>query len=242
MAKADSNQQMNTETIRIPVMDGEQVSAVLSVPESYRDPGPVGVILAHGAGNDMHHPLLVSLSQGLAKAGYLTLRFNFLYREKGRPRPDRQKILEKTWSSVYWFLRDHPRYRPETIVAAGKSMGGRVAAQMVAESLLPVTHLIFLGYPLHPPGKSEKLRDSHFDQIETPMLFFAGTRDSLCDLAALNSVLEKLSASCELQIIQGGDHSFRLPKSADRTQEEVYEQILQKTLAWLELSSPNMSF
>ena len=227
---------MNTETIRIPVTDGEQVSAVLSLPESNLPPGPVGVILAHGAGNDMNHPLLVSLSQGLVKAGYLTLRFNFLYREKGRKRPDGQNILEKTWLSVYQFLQDHPRYRPETILAAGKSMGGRVAAQMVAEGLLPVTHLILLGYPLHAPGKKEKLRDSHFDQIKTPMLFFAGTRDSLCDLAALNRVLERLSASWELQIIEGGDHSFRLPKSADHTQDEVYQQILQATLKWLELT------
>ena len=100
---------MNTETIRIPVMGGEQVSAVLSLLESNRAPGPVGVILAHGAGNDMNHPLLVSLSQGLVKAGYLTLRFNFLYREKGRKRPDRQNILETTWASVYQFLRDYPR-------------------------------------------------------------------------------------------------------------------------------------
>lgn len=76
-------------------------------------------------------------------------------------------------------------------------------------------------------------RDSHFDQIKTPMLFFAGTRDSLCDLAALNRVLERLSASWELQIVEGGDHSFRLPKSEGRSQEEVYEEILQKTLAWL---------
>ena len=225
---------MNTETIRIPVRDGEQVSAVLSLPESDRSPGPVGVILAHGAGNDMNHPLLVSLSQGLVKAGYLTLRFNFLYREKGRKRPDGQNLLEKTWASVYQFLRDHPRYRPKTILAAGKSMGGRVVAQMVAEGLLPVTHLIFLGYPLHPPGRREKLRDSHFDHIETPMLFFAGTRDSLCDLATLNRVLERLSAPWELQIIEGGDHSFRLPKSAGRSQEEAYERILQRTLVWLE--------
>ena len=225
---------MNTEKLRIPIRDEEQVSAVLSLPENDFPAGQVGVILAHGAGNDMNHPLLVSLSQGLTTAGYLTLRFNFLYREKGRKRPDGQNILEKTWLSVFQFLQDHPRYRPEKILAAGKSMGGRVAAQMVAEGLLPVTRLIFLGYPLHPPGKKEKLRDSHFDQIETPMLFFAGTRDSLCDLAALNKVLERLSSSWELQIIEDGDHSFRVPKSAGRSQEEVYEQILQKTLAWLE--------
>ena len=225
---------MKSETISIPVKDGEHVSAVLSLPESELPPRPVGVILAHGAGNDMNHPLLVSLSKGLVKAGYLTLRFNFLYREKGRKSPDGQNMLEKTWLSVFQFLQDHPRYRSEKILAAGKSMGGRVAAQMVAKGLLPVTQLIFLGYPLHAPGKKEKLRDSHFDQIRTPMLFFAGTRDSLCDLEALNTVLERLAASWELEIIEGGDHSFRLPKSSGRSQEEIYEQILRKTLAWLE--------
>ncbi len=224
---------MKTESISIPVMEKEQISALLSMPEGYRTGERSGVILAHGAGNDMHHPLIFALSQDLAAAGYLTLRFNFLYREKGRKGPNRQDVLVSTWKSVYQFLRDHPEYKPKTIFAAGKSMGGRVAAQMVAEDLLPVSGLIFLGYPLHPPGKKEKLRDSHFDLIAIPMLFFAGTRDSFCDLEALNKVLERLSAPWELEVIEGGDHSFRLSKYGDVTQEEVYQRIVRRTVKWL---------
>ena len=224
---------MKTETVSIQLMDGAQVSAVVTMPQGYQAGEGTGVILAHGAGNDMNHPLIVYVAEGLAASGYLGLRFNFLYRERDRKGPDRQEVLVATWEKVYQYLQNHQEYRPKTILAAGKSMGGRVASQMVAQGLLPVSRLIFLGYPLHPPGKKEKLRDSHFDQITIPMLFFAGTRDSLCNLAALEQVLKRLSTSWELQIIDGGDHSFKLPKAASRTQEEVYQQILDRTLEWL---------
>ena len=225
---------MQATEISVRINEKEHTSAILSVPAGYQSGRGTGIILAHGAGNDMNHPLLVELSQGLIRAGYLTLRFNFLYREKGRKGPDRQDVLVTTWQSVYSFLRDHPEYRPQTIFAAGKSMGGRVASQMVAQGLLPVARLIFLGYPLHPPGKKEKLRDSHLYQIKIPMLFFAGSRDSLCDLEALGRVLKRFSSPWELEIVEGGDHSFRLPKSTGLTQDEIYQRILVKTLEWLE--------
>jgi hypothetical protein len=224
---------MKSEQIYIPISEREQISAIVTVPQNHRAGEGEGVILAHGAGNDMNHPLLGAMSLGLVEAGYLTLRFNFLYREKGRKRPDGQDVLMTTWQCAYQFLRDHQVYRPKRILVAGKSMGGRVASQMVAEGLLPVARLIFLGYPLHPPGKKDNLRDSHFSRISIPMLFFAGTRDSLCDVAVLESVLKRLSAHWRLEVIKGGDHSFRLPKSADQTQDQVYQEILEKTLEWL---------
>jgi predicted alpha/beta-hydrolase family hydrolase len=225
---------MQAKKISIPINEKQYTSALLSVPDGYRTGGGTGIILAHGAGNDMTHPLLTDLSEGLVEAGYLTLRFNFLYREKGKKGVDRQDVLVGTWRSVYLFLRDHPEYRPKKILAAGKSMGGRVASQMVAAGRLPLARLIFLGYPLHPPGKKENRRDSHFDQIEIPMLFFAGTRDSLCNLAALREVLDRLPAPWELQVIEGGDHSFRVSKSVGLRQEEIYQEIVKKTLKWLE--------
>jgi len=113
-------------------------------------------------------------------------------------------------------------------------MGGRVASQMVADGLLPASRLIFLGYPLHGLGKTDKLRDAHLYRIKIPMLFFVGTRDRLCDLAQLEGVLGKLEAPWNLETIEGGDHSFRLPKSALTTQQEVFEKILKNTLEWLE--------
>ena len=112
-------------------------------------------------------------------------------------------------------------------------MGGRVASQMVAEGLLPAGGLIFLGYPLHPPGDKAKLRSAHLFQIGVPLLFFAGTRDSLCDVSLLWGVLERLSVPWDLEVIEGGNHSFGVPKSSGQTQEEIYGRILEKTVSWL---------
>lgn len=223
---------MLTESVRIPVGEGGQVSGEVSMPDRHRPGEGAGVILAHGAGNDMRHPLLLSLSQRVTQAGYVTLRFNFLYREEGLKAPDSQTRLVLAWQSVYQFLEGHERYSTQTVVAAGKSMGGRVASQMAADGLLPVSCLIFLGYPLHSPSNKEKLRDSHLYRIGIPMLFFVGTRDRLCDLAKLKEVLSRLTSS-SLETIEGGDHSFRLPKSAGITQEDVYDRISNKTLDWL---------
>ena len=213
---------------------GQTVSAVFTAPDDYATGQSGAVILAHGAANDLDHPLLAAVAHGLAEAGFLVLRFNFLYREKGRRTPDRQEGLVRTWQSVYWFLRDHPRYRPNVLVVGGKSLGGRVASQVAAEGLLPADGLIFLGYPLHPPGKKEKLRDSHLYRIHIPMLFFAGTRDSLCDLGTLRSVLDRLTGSWQLEIIEGGDHSFRVPASANMTEKEIHQKITEKINNWLQ--------
>ena len=181
----------------------------------------------------MNNPLIQFVARGLVQSGYLTLRFNFLYKEKGKKSPDSQSKLVQTWQSVYRFLSTHPKFGPQTIVACGKSMGGRVASQMVAEGLLPVSKLVFLGYPLHAPGKKDQLRDAHLYRIPIPMLFLAGTRDALCDLQRLNTVLKRLTAPWRLEVIEGGDHSFRVPKSNPVSQEGTYSQIMQTVMSWL---------
>ncbi len=224
---------MITQNVSIPVGDIESVSGVLSVPENFESEQTTGVIFAHGAANDMHNPLIKFVSQGLGQAGYLTLRFNFLYKEKGKKSPDAQSKLVQTWQSVYRFLSTHPNFSPQSIVACGKSMGGRIASQMVAEGALPVSQLIFLGYPLHAPGKKDQLRDAHLYPIQIPMLFFAGTRDALCDLERLNTVLDRLTAPWHLEVIEGGDHSFRVPTSNPISQEDTYAHILQVAMSWL---------
>jgi len=104
---------------------------------------------------------------------------------------------------------------------------------MVADGLLPVDRLIFLGYPLHKAGDSDKLRDSHLYCIQDPMFFFAGTRDPLCALEKLEDVLQKLAAPWQLFVIEGGDHSFHVPKALHKTDEEIFTQVAQKSLEWL---------
>jgi hypothetical protein len=173
------------------------------------------------------------LAEGLANAGYLALRFNFLFREMGKKGPDNQDLLYLAWQGAYRFLTGHPEYRPKHIVAAGKSLGGRIASQLAAQGMLDVERLIFLGYPLHAPGRKDRLRDSHLYKITTPMFFFAGTRDQLCDLQLLEQVLSKLSAPWDLEVIEGGDHSFHVPKAFATDPTEIYEQILCRTVQWL---------
>lgn len=219
--------------VTIPLEGGGYVSGVFSLPSRSAPASGTAVAVAHGAGNDMTAPLIVSFAEGLGRAGFPALRFNFPYRERGKRAPDSQKTLEKTWRAVCRYLEEGVHCPVERIVAAGKSMGGRVASQMTAGGSLPSAGLVFLGYPLHRPGNPEQLRDAHLYDIAVPMLFFAGTRDSLCHLERLREVLERLKAPWRLEVIEGGDHSFNLPRSASLTEAEVRDDILQHTVEWL---------
>jgi len=224
---------MITQNLSIPVGDGNTVSGSLVIPEGRSAEPDMIIILAHGAANDMNHPLLRFVADGLARAGYLALRFNFQYSEQGKRSPDPQKKLVQTWTSVCRFATDDLQFGIRRIVAAGKSMGGRVASQMAADGILPAERLIFLGYPLHAPGKTEKLRDDHLYAITSPMLFFSGTRDTFCRLDLLTPVLAKLKSAWELEVIEGGNHSFDVPKDAGVSQDDVYRQVLSKIVSWL---------
>jgi predicted alpha/beta-hydrolase family hydrolase len=225
---------MITEEVKINVDFQNDVSGILQYPEAFAPDRGTGVIVAHGAGNDMHTPLLSAFCSGLVQAGLLVMRFNFPYRERGKKAPDPAHRLEATWRAAYDFLREHEGLAPRNILGAGKSMGGRIASQMASTGALRVEKLIFLGYPLHPPGKKEKLRDSHLYSIRVPMLFFAGTRDPLCDLTLLEGVLGRIPAPWSLEVIESGDHSFNVLKSTGISRDEVYDGIIQKTIEWLE--------
>ena len=226
---------MNDTNVAVGVSGGMKVSGILSVPDAgLKD---TGVILAHGAGNDMNHPMLSFLAEGLADAGYLALRFNFVYREMGKKGPDNQELLSLAWKGACRFMAEHAEYRPKHIAAAGKSLGARIAAQLAAQGTLCAERLIFLGYPLHAPGRKDLPRDAHLYQIAIPMLFFAGTRDPFCDLELLRQVLPKLNAPWELEVFEGADHSFKVPKSFAIDPSEIYEQILCRTIEWLEARS-----
>jgi predicted alpha/beta-hydrolase family hydrolase len=224
---------MKSLDVTIPVPADESVSGILDVPQGFEAGRTVAVVVAHGAGNDMHTPLLVHFSAGLCRAGYLGLRFNFPYKEKGRKAPDPQEKLVRTWQAAFEFVKNHPQFGTPRIVAAGKSMGGRIASQMAVDGLISPKALVFLGYPLHPPGRKEQLRDAHLYHINIPMLFFAGTRDTLCDLELLKTVVSRLKAPADLEVVEGGDHSFVLAKSFKSSEEAVYESILLRTVAWL---------
>ena len=218
--------------VDFPISSEDWTSGILLTPSSPRP--NLGIVIAHGAGNDMNEPRIAAFSENLSQAGYPTLRFNFLYKERGgRKAPDRPEILMAAWKGAHKFFVDNFENESMGVIAAGKSMGGRIACEMVAEGLLPAKRLIFLGYPLHTPAKPEMLRDKHLLNIKVPMLFFAGTRDPLCNLEKLKSVLGRLHTDWELSIIEGGDHSFHLPKKADIEDTEIDRRIADKAIEWL---------
>jgi predicted alpha/beta-hydrolase family hydrolase len=225
---------MINERTSIEIAGKGSVAAVLSGPDRPEDSKRTGVIIAHGAGNDMENKLIVAISEDLASAGFITLRFNFLYKQRAKKSPDTEPTLIRTWQGAYTYLLNNGVFAVDRVVAAGKSMGGRIASQMVAAEQMSVDGLIFLGYPLHAPGRTEKLRDTHLYGIMNPMLFVAGTRDPFCDLEKLQGVLDHLPGRHDLEIVEGGNHSFKLPKSSARTVGSVHRQIVEKCLLWLD--------
>jgi predicted alpha/beta-hydrolase family hydrolase len=134
--------------------------------------------------------------------------------------------------TVNWLINqaDFPVAR---VVAGGKSMGARVASQLGGADRLAADRFAFWGYPLHPPGRKSQMRDGHLDPIRKPMLFVTGTRDAFCDMTLLRKVIDRLGKRATLEIVEDGDHSFRLPKASETRQEDVFAHILERTLVWL---------
>ena len=178
-------------------------------------PMRAAVVLAHGAGHGMDTKLLVDIGGQLAERGLAVLRFNFPYTEEGRQRPDPQPRLEACYRAVAEAVASE---FPQPFLG-GKSMGGRIASHIVADGF-PAAGLAFLGYPLHPPGQPERIRDAHLRQIDAPMLFLQGTRDPFAMPDRLHRTIAALPFAT-LHEIPDGDHSFKVKgrSSADVTRE-----------------------
>lgn len=223
---------MKLERRQIRIGDDAAVSAVVAWPDRRADGPRTAVILAHGAGNDMTSAFLSAVHEGLAACGYVTVKFNFPYKESGRRAPDPAPVLERCYAHVLDAIRNDEQIGARRIVIGGKSLGGRMASHLAAQGA-NVAGLIFLGYPLHPPGKVDRLRTAHLDKIRAPMLFFAGTRDPLCTLDLLKATLQRLPATTQLHVIEGGDHSFKVLKKLGRSEREIWDEIIATSAQWV---------
>lgn len=196
-------------------VDGTPVSGVYARPTD----AAATIVVAHGAGAGMEHPFLAGFTRALNDDGFATLRFNFAYREAGRRFPDRPPAAIAAWRAA----TDAAAARgadDEPIWAAGKSFGGRMASMAVADGM-PAAGLIYLGYPLHPPGKPDAVRDEHLYGITVPMLFLQGTNDPFATPnEQLDAVVARLGPTATLQWLDGGGHSFEI-KGAKRPAAEI---------------------
>lgn len=165
------------------------------------------LVLAHGAGAGMDHPFMAGFSRAMAEASVASLRFNFPYVERGRRSPDPERVLRETWLAA--FAAADAMSGGGAVFAGGKSLGGRIASMCVADGM-PAAGLVFLGYPLHPPGKPDRIRDEHLHRITVPMLFLQGTRDPFATPDLLAGVVRDLGDRATLEPVEGGNHSFRV--------------------------------
>ncbi len=185
-------------------MAGQQVSGLLLRPEGAK----ALYLFAHGAGAGMAHKSMESNARGLAERGIATLRYQFLYMEKGSRRPDPPRLAH---AAVRAAAAKAVEMEPDLpLFAGGRSFGGRMTSQAQAEAPLPeVRGLAFLGFPLHPAGKPGIERAEHLARVKVPMLFVSGDRDALAELSLLRPVVEGLGARATLHVVPGVDHSLR---------------------------------
>ncbi len=187
------------------------------------------VLLAHGAGAGQRSPFMVALGRGLAQRGLAAATFDFPYIAARRRVPDRAPVLEAAWREALEAGRTAFGSLP--LVAAGKSMGGRIASQVAAGGRAgPLAGLVFFGYPLHPPGKPAQRRDAHLPQIAEPMLFVQGERDAFGSADELRALMPSLRRAT-LHVVAAGDHSLKAPGHALA---DTLDDALDAVCAWID--------
>jgi predicted alpha/beta-hydrolase family hydrolase len=191
------------------------------------------LILGHGAGANQQSAFMVDFADALSNLGLDTVTFNFLYTEQRRKVPDRAPALEACYVAVVESVLKQLE-RGRRLFIGGKSMGGRIATQIAAaNATLPIAGLVLLGYPLHPPGQPQKLRDAHLSAVRRPMLFVQGSRDVFGTPRELEPVLSNLSPAPTVFVVEGGDHSFKLGTKNPSRQAATYTEVQECVVHWI---------
>jgi len=190
-----------------------------NLPEHWN--GEIAIILAHGAGQGIDSPFMKFFHEALPQRGLLSVQFNFEYMEQGKKIPDPQPKMQALYRQVVAEVAE--AHDPRKIIIGGKSMGGRVASYIAADTPR-VSGLVFLGYPLHPPGKQEQMRDAHLYDIKLPMLFLSGTRDTFAQRPLLEKVVNRLGERATLIWTEGGDHSLKVGRKGANTLQAAAEE------------------
>ncbi|PYS21460.1 MAG: hypothetical protein DMF72_17240 [Acidobacteria bacterium] len=219
--------------LTIAVNESESVTAML-YPAARKNRARVTILLGHGAGADQMSGFMRMVASGFAARGLDAMTFNFIYKEKRKSVPDPKAKLEACYRSVIEAAIANKKLKGNKLVIGGKSMGGRIASQVAAEHSEGIDGLVFLGYPLHPPGRPDKLRDEHLPKIKAPMLFVQGSRDAFGTEAEIRAITKKHRLRAELYVVESGDHSFKVPKSI-APQQQVYENVMDEVAKWVRL-------
>jgi predicted alpha/beta-hydrolase family hydrolase len=219
---------------RVEVAPSQHVTAT-DYPAATANRAGVTLILGHGAGADQTSGFMVVFANALAERGIDIVTFNFLYAELRRRIPDPNVRLESCWRAVIEIVRSRITSHADSLAIGGKSMGGRIASQVAAGEGRGLAGLVFLGYPLHPPGRPDRMRAAHLGDVKAPMLFVQGTRDPFGTPAELQPIISQLDPAADLFVVEGGDHSFRVPRSTGVKQSDVHRAIQDRIQSWLRM-------
>ena len=192
------------------------------------------LILAHGAGAGQRSPFMVACATGLAARGLDVITFDFAYMAAKRKIPDRAPLLEATYQTVIETVRGELESARRFLFVGGKSMGGRIATQVAAASReLPITGLVLLGYPLHPPGRPDTLRAAHLPAVARPMLFVQGSRDSFGTPHELAPILTMIVPDPSIHVVEGGDHSLVIAPRGPNKQAAANDVVYNVIARWI---------
>jgi uncharacterized protein len=221
--------QRSAEPVTLQVSESCTVSGLLDLPANPR----ACFVFGHGAGAGMQHASMASVAGDLSQKGVATLRYQFPYMERGSRRPDPPALCHAT---VRAAVAEATRAVPGvTLVAGGRSFGGRMTSQAQALAPLPgVAGLAFLAFPLHPAGRPSQERAEHLSDIEIPMLFLQGTRDELATLDLLEPVVQRLGTLATLKLLQDADHSFHVRASSGRRDPDVRQELIGALVDWID--------
>ena len=177
---------------------------------------------------------MVDFARALATLGFDTVTFNFPYTEQRRRLPDRAPVLEACYAAVIQETRRRLESARHALFIGGKSMGGRMATQLAAsDATLPIAGLVLLGYPLHPPGQPAKRRDAHLPSVRRPMLVIQGSRDSFGTPGELAPAFGSLDPPATLHVIEGGDHSFKVPRADAERRAAIDHEVRRTAVDWM---------
>jgi predicted alpha/beta-hydrolase family hydrolase len=216
-----------------PIGGVEALSAVLGIPEWWPTGSRVAVAIAHGSAGNMDDPVIAEIHQRLTERRFLTLRFNFPFAEAGkRSGTDSMDVLERSFRAALAVFGRDASQAPAHLVLGGKGAGAAAAARL-ATARMRIAGLFFLGFPLHPQDRKEKVQAESLFRITAPMLFVQGTRDRRCDVETLRATLRNVGASTRLHVCEEADQNFKLPKRSLRSEEEVRHEVFDVVYDWI---------
>ncbi len=197
--------------------------------------GDRAVVLAHGAGADMHAASLAVFAEAIARSGIGVLRFHYPYRSAQRRAPDRAGVLAAATRAAADEAARRSGLPPERLILGGRSMGGRYASLIVGDpdEPQPALGLALLGYPLYAPGRQDQPRSSHFRFLDLPVMFVSGDRDAMASWKLLRQHARKVKGPTTFHRIPTGDHGFKPLERRGYTFDAVMADASRSVVEWV---------